>query len=137
MLKFLTGDIWHINFIKRKWLLETALPKQNKTNNYNCASLFSGGMDSLISTINLMQEGKNTLLISHAGEPLTKNAQINIINKLDKAYYIGDIQGDYDATMQAGFDFIHAAYGFGKIDHTVPELKKFSDLPKLLESLIN
>ncbi len=93
MLKFLTGDIWHINFIKRKWLLETALPKQNKTNNYNCASLFSGGMDSLISTINLMQEGKNTLLISHAGEPLTKNAQINIINKLDKAYpnYLHDI----------------------------------------------
>ena len=56
-------------------------------------------------------------------------------NGLDKAYYIGDIQGDYDATMQAGFDFIHAAYGFGKIDHTVPELQKFSDLPELLETL--
>ena len=56
-------------------------------------------------------------------------------NGLDRAYYIGDIQGDYDATMQAGFDFIHAAYGFGKIDHTVPELQKFSDLPELLETL--
>ena len=56
-------------------------------------------------------------------------------NGLDRAYYIGDIQGDYDATMQAGFDFIHAAYGFGKIDHTVPELQQFSDLPELLETL--
>lgn len=56
-------------------------------------------------------------------------------NSLEKAYYIGDIQGDYNATMEAGYDFIHAAYGFGKIEQTVPELKKFSELPELLESL--
>ncbi|SEH38453.1 phosphoglycolate phosphatase [Ruminococcus flavefaciens] len=56
-------------------------------------------------------------------------------NKLDKSWYVGDIQGDYDATMQAGIDFIHAAYGFGKIKQTVPELAKFSDLPELMETL--
>ncbi len=55
-------------------------------------------------------------------------------NKLEKAWYVGDIQGDYDATMQAGIDFIHAAYGFGKIKQTVPELAKFSDLPELMET---
>ena len=56
-------------------------------------------------------------------------------NNLEKAYYIGDIQGDYDATMKAGIDFIHAAYGFGTINETVPELEKFSALPELLESI--
>ncbi len=56
-------------------------------------------------------------------------------NGLEKAYYIGDIQGDYDATMEAGFEFIHAAYGFGNIKQTVPELLKFSDLPELLSAL--
>ena len=56
-------------------------------------------------------------------------------NGLDKAFYIGDIQGDYDATAEAGFDFIHAAYGFGSIKQTVPELKSFSELPELLETL--
>lgn len=56
-------------------------------------------------------------------------------NDLEKAYYIGDIQGDYDATMKAGIDFIHAAYGFGTINATVPELEKFSALPELLESI--
>lgn len=56
-------------------------------------------------------------------------------NKLEKAWYVGDIQGDYDATMQAGLDFIHAAYGFGKIKQTVPELAQFSDLPELMETL--
>lgn len=71
---------------------------------------------------NLKEKGDNIALLAKR-------------NGLDKAYYIGDIQGDYDATMKAGFDFIHAAYGFGKIDHTVPELAKFSDLPELLENL--
>ena len=56
-------------------------------------------------------------------------------NKLDQAWYIGDIQGDYDATMKAGLDFIHAAYGFGTIAQPVPRLQRFSDLPELLETL--
>ena len=71
---------------------------------------------------NLLEKGDNIALI--AGR-----------NGLDKAYYVGDIQGDYDATMKAGLDFIHAAYGFGTITQTVPELEKFSDLPELLKTI--
>ena len=56
-------------------------------------------------------------------------------NGLDKAWYVGDIQGDYDSTMEAGIDFIHAAYGFGTIDQPVPELERFSDLPGLMKEL--
>ena len=56
-------------------------------------------------------------------------------NNLERAFYIGDIQGDYDATMKAGFDFIHAAYGFGKIDNTVTELHQFCELPELLKEI--
>ena len=56
-------------------------------------------------------------------------------NGLDKAWYVGDIQGDYDSTMEAGIDFIHSAYGFGTIDHPVPELERFSDLPELMKKL--
>ena len=33
-----------------------------------------------------MENKKNTLLISHAGEGLTKNAQKNIVNKFDLLY---------------------------------------------------
>ena len=78
------------------------------------------------------------LLRGGAAEIFRKGANIALIaerNKLDRAYYIGDIQGDYDATMEAGFDFIHAAYGFGRIKEKVPELKRFSDLPVLLDTL--
>ena len=58
-------------------------------------------------------------------------------NGLEKAWYVGDIQGDYDATMQAGLEFIHAAYGFGKIAQKTPKLRKFSELPELMERIIN
>ncbi len=56
-------------------------------------------------------------------------------NGLDKAYYIGDIQGDYDSAMKAGVDFIHSAYGFGTIHETVPELTEFRQLPDLLKMI--
>lgn len=86
MLKFLTGDLWSFEFVKRNWLFELSEKAEEKTALYSRASLFSGGMDSLISTINLMERKENTLLFGHAGEGLTKNAQTNIINVLDEQY---------------------------------------------------
>lgn len=71
---------------------------------------------------NLKKKGENIALIAER-------------NGLDRAYYVGDIQGDCDAATEAGFDFIHAAYGFGSIDHEVPELMEFRQLPELLDGL--
>lgn len=56
-------------------------------------------------------------------------------NQLDRVIYVGDIQGDYEATMEAGFEFIHAAYGFGTVDADVTRLKAFSELPKVLADM--
>ena len=86
MLKFLTGDLWKITLSSRAWQFNNLEEVREKSNKYDEVSLFSGGMDSLISTINLMENKKNTLLISHAGEGLTKNAQKNIVNKFDLLY---------------------------------------------------
>lgn len=86
MLKFLTGDLWKITLSNRIWRFNNLEEVKQKTNEYDKVSLFSGGMDSLISTINLMENKQNTLLISHAGEGLTKNAQENIVNEFDKVY---------------------------------------------------
>lgn len=54
-------------------------------------------------------------------------------NHLTRAVYIGDIQGDYDASVEAGVDFIHAAYGFGNIDREVPAIHAITELPEMLE----
>lgn len=49
-------------------------------------------------------------------------------NHLKAAVYVGDIQGDFDASEEAGVGFIHAAYGFGTIRQPVPSIQKFSEL---------
>lgn len=56
-------------------------------------------------------------------------------NYLTDAVYVGDIQGDYDASMEAGVTFIHAAYGFGMIKHETPKIQRLSELPKVVESI--
>lgn len=54
-------------------------------------------------------------------------------NNLTDAVYVGDIQGDYEASLQAGAAFIHAKYGFGTISDEVPEIQTFAELPDVAE----
>ena len=58
-------------------------------------------------------------------------------NDLQDAVYVGDIQGDYDASMSAGVRFIHAGYGFGKVNADVPEIQKFSELIEVIDTVWN
>lgn len=69
---------------------------------------------------------------------LPKGENIRLVverNHLDQAVYVGDIQGDYEASMQAGVEFIHAAYGFGEIEASVPGIEAFEELPDVVEHL--
>ena len=67
------------------------------------------------------QSGYIEAFLSHYGFGLTG------------AVYVGDIQGDYDASCQAGVGFIHAAYGFGKINAAVPEIHTFAGLTHVVD----
>ena len=70
---------------------------------------------------------------------LPKGENIRLVverNHLEKAVYVGDIQGDYEASMQAGVDFIHAAYGFGEIVEKVPRIQKLEELPQVVAELL-
>lgn len=68
---------------------------------------------------NLLQKGENIRMVARR-------------NQLDKTIYVGDIQGDYDASRQAGADFIHAAYGFGTIDEDVKRIESLKELVRIL-----
>ena len=57
-------------------------------------------------------------------------------NHLEKAVYVGDIQGDYDSSKKAGVDFIHAAYGYGSIDANVPKIQAFEKLPDVIKETL-
>ena len=86
MLKFLTGDIWEIQFTKREVFLADKEKFGQRTDKYRIASLFSGGMDSLIAAINYMEQKQPTLLVSHAGEGRVRHWQINLLAALDSEY---------------------------------------------------
>lgn len=76
----------------------------------------------------------------YGNNELSKGENIKLIverNNLDKAVYVGDIQGDYDATMEAGLPFIHASYGFGDIAEPVETIEKFSDLPQVVPLVLS
>ena len=44
------------------------------------------------------------------------------------AVYVGDTQGDYEATLEAGIPFIWAAYGFGTPAGCHAKINSFSEL---------
>ena len=58
-------------------------------------------------------------------------------NGLERVIYVGDIQGDYEATMEAGFEFVHAAYGFGTVSADVPRVESFAQLPQVLDDILS
>ncbi len=71
---------------------------------------------------------------------LSKDGTMRLLadrDQLDPFWYVGDIQGDCDATLKAGGRFIHAAYGFGTVRQKVPELQDIRDLPGLMRELRN
>ena len=70
---------------------------------------------------------------------LQKDENIRLIaerNGLTAACYVGDIQSDYDATVKAGFPFIHAKYGFGTINAEVPFINSFDELIKVVPEVL-
>lgn len=67
---------------------------------------------------NFKQKGENIRLIAER-------------NQLMQAVYVGDIQGDYEASVQAKVSFVHAAYGFGTINVPVPKISSFRELVEM------
>lgn len=58
-------------------------------------------------------------------------------NGLTDSVYVGDIQGDYDASREAGVKFIHAAYGFGTVAEDVPAIRCIAELPERVKEIFS
>ncbi len=90
-LNFLTGDLWTLEFRPKPEsmpaVIPATLPLQDAP--FNEISLFSGGLDSLIGAIDMLEGGKVPLLVSHAGDGTTSSAQADCYNTL-KEYYSGN-----------------------------------------------
>ncbi len=89
MLGFLTGDIWIVEF-RKKPKLTLAHERQKlaagKQSPFDALSLFSGGLDSLIGAVDLLENGKTPLLVSHASEGAASGAQQECFNVLKASF---------------------------------------------------
>ncbi len=64
---------------------------------------------------------------------LGKSDNLRLIGKrnlLDRAVYLGDTAGDLKSAKEAGILFIHARYGFGRIEEEVPFIDSLCELPE-------
>ncbi len=86
MLDFLTGDKWSLSFVKRDDELSRKSERENSKPKFDAVTLFSGGMDSLIGTINHLENRGKIALISHAGDTYTKNVQRKLLSLLNEKY---------------------------------------------------
>ena len=88
MLSFLTGDHWRFEFTDRPSGLETLNKSPGRLNltDFNCVTLFSGGLDSLIGTIDLLKNGKKPVLVSHYWDGGSSAAQKVLLQRLREEF---------------------------------------------------
>ena len=89
LLDFLTGDWWAVGFRARPKgfvKLVTISPAGRRDPVFDGVSLFSGGLDSLIGAIDTIEAGGKPLLVSHAGEGATSDAQSTCFAALRSQY---------------------------------------------------
>ena len=76
--------------------------------------------------------------LCHGDTGLPKGGTIRLLmerNAVTDAVYIGDTQGDCDASRAAGIPFIFCAYGFGTPDRWDARLEDFRQLPGVLKNM--
>jgi len=89
MLNFLTGDRWTFDFRGRPEGFETTVrskPLIYTEPTFDHLSLFSGGLDSLIGAIDILEAGRNPLFVSHVGEGAVSAPQYALFGGLEAKY---------------------------------------------------
>lgn len=92
ILHFLSGDIWQFDFQAGGQLPPQPYKLSGRTKlvdlrNKDCVCLFSGGLDSAIGVIDLLEQGHSPVLVSHSYKG-DKSRQQAIIQQLNQNGYI-------------------------------------------------
>lgn len=106
MLQFLTGDFWEFVFRPRpkKYLSLAEKPESISLGDYDTVSLFSGGLDSLVGAIDLLQDGNKPLFVSHSWDKQASSAQGRMMDRF-KSRFAGH-----------PYEMIRASIGLAKKD---------------------
>ena len=142
MISYLSGDIWNFEFRKRELntdeiKLTEGFKRKNKKWVPDCFCMLSGGLDSFIGAVDLLEQTKNIAFIGHyGGGKGVAEYQKFVINNLSKEYtltsnqffnfYAATIGGVEDTTrtrslMFFAHAFILASVKKGKKPVYIPE----------------
>lgn len=92
----------------------------------NC---MKGYIESFLNFYNLGSFFQDFECFGNQGFPKAKNIRLIVErNHLQHPVYVGDTIWDKESADKAGVDFVHAAYGFGKIENPKLKIQKFEDL---------
>lgn len=84
-LHFLSGDLWEFEFTQSDFEIPNKITHRRarliRINDHDSVCLFSGGLDSTIGAIDLAEQGKKPVLVSHA-YPKDREKQNGIYNLL-------------------------------------------------------
>ncbi|MBA4788395.1 MAG: hypothetical protein H2042_01730 [Rhizobiales bacterium] len=89
MLRFLTGDRWELSFRKSppdRRPGDMASSLHGTARQFDCVSLFSGGLDSLIGAVDLLDRGRTPLFASHGGDGAVSGPQRRLFDALGKTF---------------------------------------------------
>jgi 7-cyano-7-deazaguanine synthase in queuosine biosynthesis len=88
MLGFLTGDLWRLSFrpVVQKIAEVAEFAGELQPPNITNLCLFSGGLDSFIGAVNLLEQGRNPLLVSHSWVATDSSHQQTCLGALRKHY---------------------------------------------------
>lgn len=89
MLAYLTGDLWEIR-ARQMEPFTPPKPERPKPPTLQCdvqrVSLFSGGLDSLVGAIDLLEQGETVALVGHHGAGMANQVQQNVLKVLRTTY---------------------------------------------------
>lgn len=87
LLSFLSGDKWEVIFREQKNRIVPDKELFSNPKGIQVVSLFSGGLDSFIGAVDLLEKGKKVAFVSHyKGGTAEKFSQDELYSILEKAY---------------------------------------------------
>lgn len=112
---------------------ETIMELAKKYPLYIVSNCQVGYIETFLETMDLKEIFLDFEDYGRTGLPKGRNIQILMERaQLDDAVYVGDTQGDYEATVLAQIPFIFAQYGFGEVKEATLQIQNFSQLLSLV-----
>ncbi len=101
----------------------------------NCQAGYIEDMLGCSDFEDLIEDYEN---FGRTGKPKDENIRLLVQRQqLDQAVYVGDTQGDYNATTAAGLPFILADYGFGSVQQDVVRVDAVDCIPEAVHAVLD